>query len=404
MSGAISSGTTGGATGVGGRVAPGFEAVAEVLARGATVRVGDHERTVDLGSGGGAFAAYADGELVVDVWVGEAAPDMAWQEETRAVIMSATKGLSALCAHILADRGVLDPDAPVTEYWPEFGAAGKSGTLVRHLLSHQAGAIGVPDADRILSWDGTGWDDAVRIAAAVASAPPAWEPGTRHGYHGLTFGWLVGELVRRVSGLSLGTFFRREVAEPLGADCAIGTPAPDVERVARVIEWTPRQSSSRSPARPLDPASLAGQSVLAGRHGHLFADANGQPRFADFINNPAVLGCEVGAIAGTATARGLARVYGAVVGGEELVSARSVRAFSQEQVCGPDAVMVAPSRWALGYTREPPSMIPGLPRQHGPNDQSFGHMGAGGQVAFGDPVAGVGCAFLRNHLEYQALP
>ena len=387
-----------------GFLAPGFEPVAEVLGHGARVVVGDRERTADLGQGGGAFAAYVDGECVIDIWTGEAAPGAAWGHDTNAVIMSATKGLTASCAHLLYDRGELDVDTPVTRYWPEFGAAGKESTLVRHVLSHQSGAIGVPGADDLLSWDGTGWDDTVAIADAIATAPPSWEPGTRHGYHGLTFGWLVGELVRRITGVSLGTFFRTEIAEPLALQCRIGTPEDALPDVATVFEWTPRASSRPSTLGALDPASRAGQSVLAGRYGSMFADEHGARRFATFLNTPAVLQVEIGAINATATARSLARVYAALATGTELVSRESVTRFATEQVCGPDAVMRVPTRWALGYTREPPTLVPGAPRQHGPDDEAFGHMGAGGQVAFADPVAGVGCAFLRNHLENQAMP
>jgi CubicO group peptidase (beta-lactamase class C family) len=389
---------------VSGFVAPGFERVGEVLDQGALVQVGERERVADLGLGGGAFAAYVGGECVVDIRAGWSASDVAWVEDTRAVIMSATKGLTALCAHILHDRGQLDVDAPVVAYWPEFGAEGKDRTLVRHLLSHQSGAIGVPAADRLLSWDGAGWDDTSRIASAIASAPAAWEPGSRHGYHGVTFGWLVGELVRRVSGASLGAFFRTEVAEPLGAACDIGTPVDVLPAVAQVIEWAAPSSPQRRTPATIDAGSLAGRSVLAGAHGHLFADERGRPRFASFMNTPAVLQAEIGAINATATARGLAQVYAALARGESLVSRPSVERFSTEQVCGRDAVMGVPTRWALGYTRESPALVPGLPRQHGPNDEAFGHMGAGGQIGFADPVAGVGCAFLRNHLEYQAMP
>ncbi len=389
---------------VGGFVAPGFEPVAEVMANGTTLTVGERERTVDLGAGGGAFAAFVGGACVVDIFTGDAAPGAPWSAGTRAVIMSATKGLTALCAHVLADRGELDVDAPVITYWPEFGAAGKERTLVRHVLSHQSGALGVPGADRMLDWDGTGWSDTEAIAADVAAAPPAWEPGTRHGYHGLTFGWLVGELVRRVSGVSLGTFFATEVAQPLGVDVSIGTPGDVLPTVAHVIEWTPRSSSRRSALAAVDPGSKAGKSVLAGARGSLFADEHGVPRFAAFMNTPAVLGAEIGAIGATATARGLARVYAALASGEGLVSPASITRFREQQVCGPDAVMRSPSRWAVGYSLESPALVPGLPRQHGPNDEAFGHMGAGGQVAFADPIAGVACAFVRNHLENQAMP
>jgi CubicO group peptidase (beta-lactamase class C family) len=387
-----------------GLVAPGFERVGEVLAHGARLQVGERERVADLGSGGGAFCAFVDGECVVDIWAGHAGPDIRWESDARAVIMSATKGLTTLCAHILCDRGDLDIDAPVVKYWPEFGAAGKEHTLVRHLLSHQSGAIGVPDADRILSWEGDGWENTPGIAAAIAAAPAAWEPGTRHGYHGVTFGWLIGEIVRRVSGASLGAFFDAEVARPLDVACHIGTSDEEQAHVATVIEWTPRSASRGGALTTIDPESLAGRSVLAGSEGHLFADQHGTPRFASFMNTPAVLRAEIGAINATADARGLARIFAELAAGDRLVSRTSVALFSEEQVCGRDAVMRVPTRWALGYTREPPSLIPGLPRQHGPNDEAFGHMGAGGQIAFADPVARIGCGFVRNHLENQAMP
>jgi CubicO group peptidase (beta-lactamase class C family) len=383
---------------------PGFEPVADVLAGGARVTVAGRERATDLGSGGGAFAAYVDGACVVDLWAGDSAPGIPWSEDTRAVIMSATKGLATLCAHLLVDRGALDVEAPVVSYWPEFGAGGKQSTLVRHVLSHQSGAIGLPHREDILSWDGTGWQDTQAIVTDLASSSPAWEPGTRHGYHGVTYGWLVGELVRCTSGLDLGTFFRSQVAEPLGVACAIGTPDGDLGRVATVIEWTPRSSSGRTALGAIDPDSWAGRSVLAGADGNLFTDVEGRPRFASFMNQPAVLSAGPGSIGATATARGLARVYAELASGDELVSRSSVDRFSTEQVNGRDAVMGVPTRWALGYTREPSAVVAGLPRQHGPNDEAFGHMGAGGQIGFADPMAGVGCAFVRNHLESQSLP
>jgi len=385
---------------VSGYAAPGFERVAEVLAEGASVTVGQRERRADLGDGGGAFCAYVDGECVVDVWAGRAAPGRAWERETRAVVMSTTKGLTTLCAHLLEDRGQLDLDAPVVRYWPEFGRLGKSSTTVRQLLSHQSGAIGLPGSDELLSWDGRGWSDTAAIAAGVAAGAPAWEPGTRHGYHGVTFGWLVGELVRRISGASLGTFFGAEVARPLDVACAIGTPVSGQGSVATVMEFPVRNSALRT----IDPESRSGRSVLAGAHGNLFADEEGRPRFADFMNTPAVLEAEIGALGATATARALARVYATLATGEELVSRSSVDRFRTEQVCGRDAVMAVPTRWAVGYSLEPPPLAPGIPPMHGPNEGAFGHMGAGGQIGFADPLARVSCGFVRNHLENQALP
>ena len=387
-----------------GFVAPGFDRVAEMLGAGATLTLGDRERRANLGNGGGAFCAFLDGECVIDIWTGVAGPGgRSWEEGTRAVIMSSTKGMTTLCAHILEDRGELDLDARVTRYWPEFGQAGKSSTTVRQLLSHQSGAIGMPDADRLLSWDGRGWSDSVGIAAAVASGEPAWEPGTRHGYHGVTFGWLVGELVRRISGQSLGAFFAAEVAGPLGVACSIGTSASELLSVATVMEF-PVKPGTQSALRAIDPESKSGRSVLAGAHGSMFADELGQPRFADFMNTPDVLAAEIGALGATATARALARTYAALADGEELVSRASVERFRTEQVCGRDAVMGVPTRWAVGYSLEPPALVPGSPPMHGPNEGAFGHMGAGGQIGFADPTAHVACGFVRNHLENQALP
>ena len=391
-------------TAVLGSVAPGFEGVAEVMANGTRLQVGDRERRADLGEGGGAFAASVDGDIVVDIWSGDAAPGVPWAHDTRAVVMSATKGLSTMCVHILEDRGLVDLNERVAVYWPEFGVAGKDATTVRQLLSHQSGAIGVPDAHELLSWDGRGWSDTESIAAAIASAPPVWEPGTRHGYHGLTFGWLVGELVRRVSGKTLGEFFHAEVAQPLTVICDIGTPSSALDSVATVRDWPQRPAKPGTASLRPDPASLAGQSILAGPHGGLFVDEHGDTRFAAFMNTPAVLEAEIGSINATATARALARIYASLATDGELVTRASVDRFRAEQVCGRDAVMAVPTRWAVGYTRESPALAVGLPRQHGPNDHAFGHMGAGGQLAFADPERRVSCGFVRNHLEHQALP
>ena len=392
------------ASDVKGFVAPGFDRVAETLGAGATLTLGERERRAHLGDGGGAFCAFVDGECVVDIWAGVAGTGgRSWEEGTRAVIMSSTKGMTTLCAHILEDRGELDLDAPVTRYWPEFGQAGKSSTTVRQLLSHQSGAIGVPGVDRLLSWDGRGWEDSEAIAAAIAGGEPAWEPGTRHGYHGVTFGWLLGELVRRISGQSLGSFFEAEVAGPLDVACSIGTPASTLPSVATVMEF-PVKPGAQGALRAIDPDSKSGRSVLAGAHGSMFADELGRPRFADFMNTPAVLAAEIGALGATATARALARTYAALADGEELVSRASVERFRTEQVCGRDAVMGVPTRWAAGYSLEPPALVPGAPPMHGPNQGAFGHMGAGGQIGFADPSAHVACGFVRNHLENQALP
>ena len=195
------------------------------------------------------------------------------------------------------------------------------------------------------------------------------------------------------------------MAGPLGVadSCSIGTPASDLPSVATVMEF-PVKPGARSALRAIDPASKSGRAVLAGAHGSLFADEQGEPRFADFMNQPDVLAAEIGALGATATARALARVNTALADGEELVSRASVERFRTEQVCGRDAVMGVPTRWAVGYSLEPPALVPGAPPMHGPNEGAFGHMGAGGQIGFADPSTRVAVGFVRNHLENQALP
>ncbi len=185
--------------------------------------------------------------------------------------------------------------------------------------------------------------------------------------------------------------------------CSIGTPAPALASVATVLEF-PVKLGKEGALRTIDPASTAGRSVLAGAWGSLFADEDGRPRFAEFMNTPRVLQAEIGALGATATAGALARVYATLATGGELVSRASIERFRVEQVCGRDAVMAVPTRWAVGYSLEPPTLVPGVPPMHGPSEGAFGHMGAGGQIAFADPATGVSCAFVRNHLENQALP
>ena len=265
-------------------------------------------------------------------------------------------------------------------------AAGKAATTVRQLLSHQSGAIGVPGADELLSWDGSGWSDTVAIAAGVAGGEPAWEPGTRHGYHGVTFGWLVGELVRRISGTEPGVVLRRRG----GGTAGRGVLHRDPRRRARLGghgHGVPREAgqgrarcgpSTRSPspgARCWPAPTAASSPTRTAGPGSPIHEHPGRPGGRD------------------RRARAPPRRPGRWPGptppwptGEELVSRASVERFRTEQVCGRDAVMGVPTRWAVGYSLEPPALVPGVPPMHGPNDGAFGHMGAGGQIGFADPV------------------
>ena len=210
-----------------GTVDPKFESVREAFL----------QNFLENSEEGAAIAVTVNGESVVDLWGGIAQKESQkpWTKDTIVNVFSMTKGMVAICAHILADRGLLDYDAPVAQYWPEFAQSGKENIPVRWLLSHQAGLVAV-DA-RLGPGDGLNWD---RMIHALEETAPQWEPGTKNGYHMVTFGWLVGEVIRRISGsASVGTFFKNEVVDPLGVDFFIGTPESEDYRIADIIPPSP---------------------------------------------------------------------------------------------------------------------------------------------------------------------
>lgn len=389
---------------IGGEVAAAFEKARVVFEQGAD----------DLGRGGGAFCAYVDGTKVVDLWAGEAREGRPWDRDTTAVLMSATKGMCTLCAQILHDRGLLDLDAPVVRYWPEFAQNGKERVTVRQVLSHTSGVVTITPHEDELAWDGGGWDDQETIATWLAEAAPAWEPGSRVGYHAMTYGWLVAELARRIDGRSVGTFFREEVAEPVGVDVRIGTPGAEQHRVARVIQDPPEErrrqleavlqslpAETRDELMKLmdgisDPASVSGRAFLVGTKGGIL------DVLPEFMATPKVLAAEIGSSNGTGTAEGVARMYavlacGGELDGVRLVSPASIDAFAERQAEGTDAVMGTAAAWAVGYMANIPPR-PGMPLRFGPSERAFGHPGAGGQLGIADPTRRVSLGFVRSHL------
>ena len=330
---------------------------------------------------GAAVAVTVDGEPVVDLWAGHAdAPrTRPWERDTIVNTYSCTKGMAALCAHRLVDRGTLDVEAPVARYWPEFAQAGKEGVLVRHVLSHTAG---LPAVARPLP-EGALYDWAAMTAALEAQAP-WWEPGTAQGYHQRTYGFLVGEIVRRIDGRSLGTFFREEVAGPLGADYHIGLAE---EHEPRVAELVPADGTkSVSPRRVGDPNSFA---VLAGRNPPLDGNAP---------NTRAYRAAEIPSSNGTGTARAFARVYGALacggeVDGVRLLSAEAIeRAIVEQTRTAEDSVTGTPMRYGLGFGLR----VDERGDANGP--RSFGHGGAGGSWGYADPDARVGFGYVMNQM------
>jgi CubicO group peptidase (beta-lactamase class C family) len=346
------------------------------------------ENFTSCGELGAAAAIILDGRPVVDLWGGFAdkAKSTPWTRDTIVNVFSTTKGLTAMCAHRLVDQGKLDLDAPVARYWPEFAQAGKQDIPVRYLLSHRAGlpAIRKPLPTRALfSWEA--------MTTALAEQDPWWVPGTRHGYHALTYGWLVGEVVRRITGKSLGTCFREEIAEPLGLDCHIGLDARHDSRVTAILPAPPPLPGEPNPFLEMmkDPESVAAKTL-----------ANPPDLIAPHtVNSREWRGAEIPAANGHTTARALARVYGALSRGGEVDGVRvltpaSIERCQIEQSCGTDAVLTIPTRFSLGFMLS--QALPGS--SMGPNPRVFGHPGAGGSLGFADPDTKIGFGYTMNQM------
>lgn len=349
---------------------------------------------------GAAIAFTLDGEPVVDLWGGffDKSHSKPWARDTIVNTYSTTKGMTAIVAHRLVEQGKIDLDAPVAQYWPEFAAKGKAEIPVRWLLSHQAGLPAIREplpAETLFDWDA--------ICAALAETEPWWTPGTQHGYHPVTYGFLVGEVIRRVSGKTVGTLFREDVAEPLGADYWIGLPASEHARVSDIVGTLapPKSESTTESGGPAirvkgplaefmrdmtDPTTMVGA-------------AFNNPRVpAGAQNSKAWREAEIPAANGHGTARALARIYGALacggaVDGVRILEPDSVTRARTEQVAGPDATLgKMPMRYGLGFMLRSDYM------PLSPNESAFGHPGAGGSIGLADPETGVGFGFVMNKM------
>jgi CubicO group peptidase (beta-lactamase class C family) len=369
-------------TAVNGEVAPGFERVREAFGR-------NFEHGGDVGA---ALCVYRHGRKVADLWggVADSGTGREWTRDTLQLVYSATKAATATCAHLLAQRGELDLDQPVASYWPEFAAAGKADIPVRWLLSHQAGLPvidhPIPLAD-LLAWD--------PMAAALAAQRPAWAPGTAHGYHGRTFGWLVGEVIRRVSGRSVGRFFAEEIAGPAGLDFFIGLPGSERGRVSRMVIDDPPgpETVAAIPVeqvpeqfRPLLAAFTDPQSLMNRAFALCVPDID--------FNDPAAQAAEIPSSNGICTADGLARLYAGLIGevdGVRTLDAGTTAAATAEQAAGTDQVLLVPSRFASGFM---------LPTDESPlgGPASFGHPGRGGSLGFADPDSGIAFGYVVSHI------
>jgi len=357
-----------------GHVAPGFENVKNAF-----------QANWDEYEVGAGYAVVHKGKMVVDLWGGYQDTDLTkpWEKDTLVNVYSTTKGMAALAIAILVEEGQLDYDALVVDYWPEFGAHGKEKGTLAQLLSHQAGVCGV--SDKITVEDLYDWEKMVRL---LAEQKPFWEPGTSAGYHAVTWGYLAGEIARRVTGKTIGAYFHEKVAKPLSADFFIGLPDDEMDRVANMIGPNrARVPQTTNPGEepvvpPLYPVALLNPNIRP------FKDASSR----------AWRKAEIPAANGQANARSIARIYGALANGGEIDHVRIIspegvqRAVREEASNTEDPVTGTPMRFARGF-------VLNTEGGYGPNPNAFGHGGAGGSIGFADPKANLAAGYTMNQMQ-----
>jgi CubicO group peptidase (beta-lactamase class C family) len=328
-----------------------------------------------------------EGETVVDVWGGakDREATAPWDRDTVSIVMSCTKGAVALCAHVLASQGLLDVEAPVAEYWPEFATNGKEHATVRMMLDH---SVGVPAIRGELAPDFMiHWDQVVERLAAEA---PFWEPGTRNGYHLINFGWTVGELVRRVSGKSLGTFFQDAICKPLGIEFWIGLPEEHEPRVSDLISSPPPDTGGHISKFMQVVMSEPESATRVAMANLLSQKTQGRAWHA----------AEIGGGGGITNARGLAGMYRPLaLGGDGLVSAEQLcKARTCSVATNLDATLQIATRFGLGFMLsmdnrdkyDKDSVVMG--------EHAFGHVGMGGSIGFADPSLGLSMGYTMNRM------
>jgi CubicO group peptidase (beta-lactamase class C family) len=355
---------------LGGHAEAGYGLLADVFADNFATR----------GEVGAALTLFVEGRKVVDLWGGPADRRSArpWVEDTSVVVFSCTKAIVAICVYRLVDQGLLDLDAPVARYWPEYARNGKQDTTVRWLLAHRAG---LPSLDRDLTLEEVlAWRPVIE---AIEEQTPHWTPGTAHSYHAMTYGWLAGEVIRRITGQTPGQYFHHSLAQPLGLHTWIGLPAARLETVA----WT-----EPPPYDPiLDDPAISRPLTMGGAFG--FPAEAGVVTF----NDPRIQTAEIPAAGGVSTARGLARLFAGCVSaidGPRLLTRDAVDDALTVRSSGPQRSGLADTgqRWGTGFLLHSPPARPLL------GERSFGHDGAGGHLAFGDDEHEVGFAYVTNQM------
>lgn len=367
---------------VGGRIEPGYEEVREAFGAAHPPEVG-----------GAQLCVYRHGKPVVDIWAGrDVVNDRPYDGDTLTVVMSCTKGAVAICVHKLVEQGALDLQSPVTRWWPEFGENGKAEITLSHMLTHSTGLFG---------WEvGSGMDGAAaldwaRATAALAQMRPYWPPGSAYLYHFITYGFLIGEVVRRATGKTLGRHLRELVAEPLGLDLWIGLPADQEHRVAPHVRSSPALGKAEV-VRMFEAMGLDPDDRLIQGLGETMAATE---ELIDLMTQRAGRAAEIPAGNGVGNARALARMYAACIGevdGVRLLAPETMelaRTPQTDGLAGPPPLPRAPAgdaqRFGLGFEL-PRRLIPML------GEGSFGHPGAGGRIAFADPESGYAVGYACN--------
>lgn len=345
----------------------GFAAVSEAFARNFSAH----------GDVGASIAVSLEGEMVVDLWGGfrDEAKTLPWNEDTIVNVYSSTKTMAAMCLLLLADRGQVDLYAPVARYWPEFAQNGKDKVEVRHFLSHSAGLSGMDEVltdDEFYVWD--------NVVNALARQAPWWVPGTQSGYHAITQGHLIGEVVRRVTGQSIGEFFRREIAEPLGADFFIGTPESEFGRIGELIP------PAVQPAGQVDPGSVAARTFANPKVDALASRTSGWRK------------AEIPAANGHGNARSIVRVQsimanGGTAFGKRLMSEAGTQRIFDKQLNTTDLVLGVPIVFGMGYGLSTEAM------PMGPNPRTAFWGGWGGSTVIVDQDARVCISYVMNRME-----
>jgi CubicO group peptidase (beta-lactamase class C family) len=334
------------------------------------------ENLAERGEIGAAVAVLLDGRPVVDLWCGwaDGARTRPWREDTLVNAFSVGKPLAGLCLLMLVSRGLVALDDPVAAHWPEFAQAGKDVLTVRHVLSHRAGLAAISEElpeGALYDWE--------QVTGALERQQPWWTPGEGHGYHVHTFGYLVGEIVRRAAGERIGVFLEREVAAPLGAQVSFGLAAAERSRCAEYVFEHPHAAEAEEFMRSMPELRARAYLNPPGAMG------------VGTVNTEAWRDAEVPSANLHTDARGIARVYAALAGEDcPLLDAGVLAHATAEASAGTDLVLERPSRFGLGFQLTQPE------RPLGTNPGSFGHFGAGGSVGFADPEAGLAFAYLMN--------